>query len=211
MKTLRRWFTRNRVLSHLRIITAVTLMSAAAAMAFVAGGDRLFTVSSPSSPFSEDRAATAKIAGEPDAISINSRTKPGDGPILGYNKGGEGPIGGYEAYKSATRTYPANVIPPSMVQNAKKTFNKIATQTATQAAPTINNVWQSYGPLQNSIEPGVLAFSGATDATASRDTALVIAPTSVTGDCRLWAPPAGRGVGPTHHGPAASPSWTWLT
>src|SRR5213083_467463 len=54
MKTLRRWFTRNRVLSHLRITTAVTLMSAAAAMAFVAGGDRLFTVSSPSSPFSED-------------------------------------------------------------------------------------------------------------------------------------------------------------
>src|SRR5205823_8945920 len=115
----------NRVLSHLRIITAVTLMSAAAAMAFVAGGDRLFTVSSPSSPFSEDRAATAKIAGEPDAISINSRTKPGDGPILGYNKGGEGPIGGYEAYKSATRTYPANVIPPSMVQNAKRRSTRL--------------------------------------------------------------------------------------
>src|SRR6267378_3269581 len=36
MKTLRHWFTRNRVLSHLRITTAVTLTSAAAAMAFVA-------------------------------------------------------------------------------------------------------------------------------------------------------------------------------
>src|SRR5205823_10988201 len=106
-----------------------------------------------------------------DAISINSRTKPGDGPILGYNKGGEGPIGGYEAYKSATRTYPANVIPPSMVQNAKKTFNKIATQTAASSSNTTtsNNHWQSYGPLQNSVQPGVLPFSRATTATASPD------------------------------------------
>src|SRR5436189_2084474 len=213
MKTLRRWFTRNRVLSHLRIITAVTLMSAAAAMAFVAGGDRLFTVSSPSSPFSEDRAATAKIAGEPDAISINSRTKPGDGPILGYNKGGEGPIGGYEAYKSATRTYPANVIPPSMVQNAKKTFNKIATQTAASSSntPTSNNRWQSYGPIQNSIQPGVLSFSGATTPTASRDTALVIAPTCAPGNCRLWVGTAGGGVWRTDDALAATPTWTWLT
>src|SRR5437773_5380618 len=213
MKTLRRWFTRNRVLSHLRIITAVTLMSAAAAMAFVAGGDRLFTVSSPSSPFSEDKVVIGKNAGEPDAISINSRTKPGDGPILGYNKGGEGPIGGYEAYKSATRTYPANVIPPSMVQNAKKTFNKIATQTAASSSntPTSNNHWQSYGPIQNSIQPGVLSFSGATTPTASRDTALVIAPTCAPGNCRLWVGTAGGGVWRTDDALAATPTWTWLT
>src|SRR5437773_7400629 len=213
MKTLRRWFTRNRVLSHLRIITAVTLMSAAAAMAFVAGGDRLFTVSSPSSPFSEDKVVIGKNAGEPDAISINSRTKPGDGPILGYNKGGEGPIGGYEAYKSATRTYPANVIPPSMVQNAKKTFNKIATQTAASSSntPTSNNHWVSYGPIQNSIQPGVLSFSGATTPTASRDTALVIAPTCVAGNCRLWVGTAGGGVWRTDDALAATPTWTWLT
>src|SRR6266571_513608 len=38
MKTPR-WFTRNRLLSHLRIATAVTLTSAAAAMAFVAANN----------------------------------------------------------------------------------------------------------------------------------------------------------------------------
>src|SRR5206468_6428901 len=86
-----------------------------------------------------------------------------------------------------------------------------ATQTATQAAPTRNNVWQSYGPLQNSIEPGVLSFSGATDATASRDTALVIAPTCVPGNCRLWVATAGGGVWRTNDALAANPSWTWLT
>src|SRR5438874_1907071 len=204
MKTLRHWFTRNRILSHLRITTAVTLMSAAAAMAFVAGGDRLFTVSSPSSPFSEDRLATAKFAGDPDEVMKSARTRPS-----------EGPVGGYEAYKSAARTYPANVIPASMVQNAKNTFEKIATQTsqmmATQSESTISNQWQRYGPLQNSIQPGVLSFSGATNATASRDTALVVAPTCVPGNCRLWVGTSGGGVWRTNDALATSPAWTWLT
>src|SRR5437016_2914542 len=203
MKTLRLWFTRNRVLSHLRITTAVTLMSAAAAMAFVAGSDRLLTVSSPSTDLSQDREAKGKIAGDPDVVLRRARTTPG-----------EGPIGGYEAYKSAARTYPANVIPPSMVQNAKKTFNKIATQTAASSSSntvTGNNHWQSYGPLQNSVQPGVLSFSGATTATASRDTALVIAPTCAPGNCRLWAGTAGGGVWRTDDALAATPTWTWLT
>src|SRR5436305_7141247 len=146
----------NRSFSLIRAITAIALLSAGAAMAFVAGGDKLVTVGSPSSPFSQDKAATAKIAGERDAGSTSARTTPG-----------EGPIGGYEAYKSATRPYPANVIPVSMVQNAKKTFNKIAAQTAASGSTTLtgNNHWQSYGPIQNSVQPGVLSFSGATSPT----------------------------------------------
>jgi hypothetical protein len=177
-------------------------MSAAAAMAFVASGDRLLTIGSPPSPFSEDRLVTAKIAGDPDAISTSARTTPG-----------EGPIGGYEAYKSATRTYPANVIPPSMVQNAKKTFNKIAAQSVSNSKDSSsgNNHWVSYGPIQNSIQPGLLSFSGATNTTASRDTALVIAPTCVPGNCRLWVGTAGGGVWRTNDALAADPSWTWLT
>ena len=83
-------------------------------MAFFAGSGRLVSVSNPSSQLSQDRPATVKIAGERDAVR-NARTIPG-----------EGPAGGYEAYKSAVRTYPANVIPPSMVRNAKNTFNRIA-------------------------------------------------------------------------------------
>jgi hypothetical protein len=171
-------------------------------MAFVASGDRIFTVSSPPSQLSQDRLVISKIAGDPDAGSTRARTTPG-----------EGPIGGYEAYKSATRTYPANVIPASMVQNAKKTFNKIATQTAqiSNTSLTGNNHWQSYGPIQTSVQPGVLSFSGATTPTASRDTALVIAPTCVPGNCRLWVGTAGGGVWRTDDALAANPTWTWLT
>src|SRR5438046_10554412 len=141
MKTLRRWFTRNYLFSQLRIASAVTLMSAAAAMAFVAGGDTLVLTTGGAL---QDRAATAKIAGDPDAILKSARTIPA-----------EGPVGGYEAYKSAARTYPAQVVPPSMVQNAKKTFEKIAKQSALSSnnaassnnASDSNNHWQSYGPI----------------------------------------------------------------
>src|SRR5438067_13782453 len=108
MKTSRRFTQLNRILSFLRFGSGVALLSAGAAMAFVASGDRLFTVSSPPSQLSHDRLVISKIAGERDVESTSARTTPG-----------EGPIGGYEAYKSATRTYPANVIPPSMVPNAK--------------------------------------------------------------------------------------------
>ena len=165
-------------------------------MAFVASGDRLFTANSSSTQFSQDRAVKLKIAGEPDAISTSARTTPG-----------EGPVGGYEAYKSAARTYPANVIPVSMVQNAKNTFLKIAKQ----GDPKNNNFWLSYGPRQTAIEPGVLSFTGKTDTTATRSTALVIAPTCVPGDCRLWVAAAGGGVWRTDDALAADPSWTWLT
>src|SRR5438552_4255073 len=190
------WFNRNRFTSIVRFATAGTLVTAAAAMAFVAGGGRLVTVGKPSSQFSQDRAAKGKIAGDPDAMLGSARTRPS-----------EGPVGGYEAYKSATRTYPANVIPPSMVQNAKNTFLNIAKQ----GDPKNNNFWLSYGPLQNSIQPGVLSFSGATNTTASRDPALVIAPTCGPGNCRLWVGTSGGGVWRTDDALAADPSWTSLT
>jgi hypothetical protein len=196
MKTPRS-FRRTRLFSLVRIASASTLLVTAAAVAFLASGDRLVTLGSPSSQLSHDRAVKGKIAGDRDAVPLRSaRTTPG-----------EGPIGGYEAYKSAARTYPANVIPPSMVQNAKNTFNRIAAH----GDPQGNNHWQPYGALQNAIEPGVLAFTGKTDTTATRSPALVIAPTCVPGNCRLWVGAAGGGVWRTDDALAADPSWTYLT
>ncbi len=194
MKTPRS-FSQTRFVSTIRFTIAGTLISAATAMAFFAGSGRLVSVSNPSSQLSRDRPATVKIAGERDAVR-NARTTPG-----------EGPAGGYEAYKSAARTYPANVIPPSMVQNAKNTFNMIAAH----GDPQGNNHWQAYGALQNAIEPGVLAFTGKTDTTATRSPVLVIAPTCVPGNCRLWVGAAGGGVWRTDDALAANPSWTYLT
>jgi len=57
-----------------------------------------------------DGASTAKLAGGYEAAASNEADRPG-----------EGPAGGYEAYLSAARTYPANVIPPAMVQIGRAT------------------------------------------------------------------------------------------
>jgi hypothetical protein len=171
-------------------------MSAAAALAFVASGDRLVTVGSPSSQASQDREVKGKMAGDPDAVLRSARTIPS-----------EGPVGGYEAYKSAARTYPANEIPTWLMRKAKNTFTRLAAQ----GDAGNNNHWQAYGPLQNAIEPGVLAFTGKTDTTATRSPVLVIAPTCVPGNCRLWVGASGGGVWRTDDALAADPSWTYLT
>ena len=143
----------------------------------------------------KDGMSTAKLAGGPDAAASTEADSPG-----------EGPLGGYEAYLSAAKTYPANVIPPAVVENAKKTFDRIAKQ----GDPQGNNHWNSYGPLHRAVQPGVLSFSGATTDTASRITALVVAHTCAPGNCRLWAGTAGGGVWRTNDALAANPTWTWL-
>ena len=137
-----------------------------------------------------------KLGKDPDARDASSLA---DTP-------GEGPIDGAEAYFSAVRTYPADEIPPTISHTAKLTFDAIA-----KKGDPGNNHWYSYGPKQSAVEPGVLAFSGATNTTASRVTAMVIAPTCTPGKCRLWVGVSGGGVWRTDDALAADPSWTYLT
>ena len=97
---------------------------------------------------------------------------------------GEGPLGGYEAEKAAQLTYPANVIPLAVSAKAEATFEKIKKASGGSASASSSNgngVWQQYGPESIAFEPGVLAFSGANNATATRTPALLIAPTCVPG------------------------------
>jgi hypothetical protein len=135
--------------------------------------------------------------GDPDALAAltGARESPG-----------EGPIGGWEAYLAAARTYPADAIPAAVTARARATFEKIARAGSSEG----NNHWQPYAPLSVAQQPGVLSFSGATNATASRVTAMVIAPTCTPGDCRLWVGVSGGGVWRTNDALAADPTWTWL-
>ena len=74
MKTPR-WFSRNRFLSLARTATAFTLISAAAAMAFVAVADPLVTVGSPPTPFSQNKQnepALAVDANHPNVLVAGS-------------------------------------------------------------------------------------------------------------------------------------------
>src|SRR5919204_300617 len=140
------------------------------------------------------------------------------GGLLGKeDTAGEGPTGGFEAYMSAARTYPANTIPPATVARAKATFGRIAKRDAKlRASLRARHVrsflsegprWHLYGPRKYAVEPGVLAFTGATNVTASRTVALVADPDCSARRCRLWAGTSGGGVWRTNNVLAADPVW----
>jgi hypothetical protein len=130
---------------------------------------------------------------------------------------GEGPIGGYEAYRSAARTYPANTIPPAVVARAKATFGRIAKRDARLRASLrarhVRNFlwggrkWRLYGPRKYAVQPGVTAFNGATNVTASRTVALVADPDCSATTCRVWAGTSGGGVWRTNNILAPNPVW----
>src|SRR5262245_40254174 len=83
----------------------------------------------------------------------------GSDPDAKATKPGEGPLAGYEAYLSAQRTYPANVISPAIIARAGKTFSSIANADAAHGDPKgKGQSWEQLGPQVNGTEPGVLAF-----------------------------------------------------
>jgi hypothetical protein len=132
-------------------------------------------------------------------------------------KAGEGPAGGFEAYLSAQRTYPANVISPAIVARAKATFGRIAKRDARlRASLRARHVrsflsngpkWSLYGPRKYAVQPGVTAFNGATNVTASRTVTLVADPDCSARSCRVWAGTSGGGVWRTNNILAPNPVW----
>ena len=134
--------------------------------------------------------------GDPDAARSSATTP------------GEGPAGGYEAYKSAIRTYPADVIPPAVVANARATHQRIALADQRTGDPAANgHKWDFFGPKVSAVQPGVTSFSGATNVTASRMTALLVAPDCNEAHCRVWVGASGGGVWRTDNALASDPSW----
>ena len=172
------------------------LLVAGAAILLVAGVALFAAFGQSNGDAQADGWSVTKLGNDPDARDASSQA---DTP-------GEGPLDGAEAYFSAVRSYPADEIPPTISHTAKLTFDAIA-----KKGDSGNNHWYSYGPKQSAVEPGVLAFSGATNTTASRVTAMVIAPTCAPGNCRLWVGVSGGGVWRTDDALAADPSWTYLT
>jgi hypothetical protein len=131
-------------------------------------------------------------------------------------KAGEGPLGGYEAYRSAARTYPANVIPPAIVARAKATFTRIAKRDArlTKSGRHFqwdDAQWKLYGPTKYANQPGVTSFSGANNNTASRTVALVADPDCTASKCRIWAGTSGGGVWRTDNVNAPDPNWKQMS
>jgi hypothetical protein len=142
---------------------------------------------------------------------------PGFVPKLGSGENaaeaaGEGPVGGYDAYLYAARAYPAKTLSPLLAARAKATFNRIARADARalrlgRGFFAAGHKWKLYGPKQYALQPGVLAFSGATNVTASRTTSLLVSPDCKKNHCRVWATVSGGGVWRTDNILAADPDW----
>ena len=129
---------------------------------------------------------SGKLVGERDAAAGNVQATPG-----------EGRADGWDAYMAAARTYPANVIPPAIAARAEATFERLAAKDAKKGDPGAKgHHWKLYGPRKDAMQPGVLAFSGATNSTASRITALVVSP-----DC------SAKSLSCTLACPTMSPIW----
>jgi len=121
---------------------------------------------------------------------------------------GVGPADGYEAYLAAQRTYPANVIPPAIAARAEATFEGLAAKDAKTGDPGAKgHKWHLYGPKKDALEPGVISFTGATNSTASRITAIAVSPDCDAKHCRVWVGAAGGGVWRSDNVQADDPDW----
>src|SRR5881398_2662268 len=188
-----RWFSRNHLLSQFRIASVVTLMSAAAAMAFVAA--------KPSGPFLLGKSdntdqAINKFRQDRDQIGGNRRALPGPETDRGPMAAAE------EAY--ANRAYPASDVPFKLTVDAQKAWANVKSQ-----APSAG-VWTLLGPSGGNF-PDILTFSGVDYTTSGRITALAITPTCTNNDCMLWVGAAGGGVWRTSKALANPPNWTFVS
>jgi hypothetical protein len=202
MKT-HRWFTRNRLVPHLRIASVVTLMSAAAAMAFVAV--------KPSGPLwvkSDSKGAINKFSQNRTALFRNKLAIPGP-----EREGG--PMAAAEE-DYANRAGPAPYVPFELTRRAQRSWSNV------RARP-MNTVRNGLGPLQRPAPPSqwtlvgptsanfpdVLTFSGASYTTSGRITAFALAPNCGQGHCYLYLAAAGGGVWRTDKALHTNPSQRW--
>jgi hypothetical protein len=195
MKSHRSLTHRNRLVSNLRIAFAGTLISAAAAMAFVAV--------KPSSPLlsGNERRDVSKFREDRDELGGNRRALPGLERDRGPATAAE------EDY--ANRAYPATDMPFSATLNAQAAFNQVKARAgSTKAIGT----WTLAGPSKADF-PDILTFSGAPYTTSGRITALAIAPNCDTDGCRLWVAAAGGGIWRTDDALSrgSGPTWTFLS
>src|SRR5438128_5535730 len=198
MKTPR-WFNRNRFFSLVRIASAGTFLSAAAAMAFVAA--------KPSGPLlwaKSDNKGEAKLGAKfvrSDAFASHFQT------LLGRAKSsGEGPA--MESF--AREIYDNTAYPSKFIAEAQRRGAANAARAVSAQGPARAVRWQELGPSGVPASSTVVNESTAgTAATifSGRATAIAVAPSCAAPSCTVFIGAAGGGVWKTTNALAASPSW----
>src|SRR5437868_10254063 len=194
MKTPRQ-FKSTYLFSLVRTVSAVTLMSAAAAMAFVA-----VQSSGPLSwAKSDNQHAIDKLRQNRAALFKNKLAIPGP-----EREGG--PAAAAEA-AYAIRAAGAAYVPFELTRRAHAAWANVKARGMGRST-TAARQWTLVGPTSANF-PDVLTFSGAAYTASGRVTALAIAPNCGQGHCYLYLAAAGGGVWKTDHALHTNPSQKW--
>jgi hypothetical protein len=195
MKTPR-WFSRNRSFSALRFAGATALLTAAAAMAFVAVNPS--TLSVVKKPDGKAQ-ALAKLQQVRAQFLRNKMTLPGAEENSDPTAAAEQEYG--------NRAFPAAYVPFALTANAQQAW----TRTKSQRNKNTVGTWTLSGPSTSNF-PDVLTFSGAAYTTSGRITALAVDPSCSSRRCRVWAGAAGGGVWRTDNALSGSGvNWTFIS
>src|SRR6266487_2417249 len=185
-------FSRIRFFSLVRITSASVLLTAAAAMAFVAV--------KPSSPLLSK--SDSKLNQHRIQLFKNKIAMPGP------EREGGPTAGAQEAY--ANRAYPAPYVPFTLTRNAHRAWADVMARAPGKGINVLGG-WTLAGPSIANF-PDVLTFSGTAYTTSGRITALAVDPACSTRRCRVWAAAAGGGVWRTDNALSGSgPTWTFVS
>ncbi|PYL68548.1 MAG: hypothetical protein DMF28_06380, partial [Verrucomicrobia bacterium] len=181
----------------MRITSASVLLTAAAAMAFVAAKP-----SGLSWAKSASKNAVNKFNQNRVQLFRNKLAMPGP------EREGGPTAGAQEAY--ANRAYPAPYVPFTLTRNAHRAWANVMARAPGKGINVLGG-WTLAGPSTANF-PDVLTFSGAAYTTSGRITALAVDPACSTRRCRVWAAAAGGGVWRTDNALSGSgPTWTFVS
>ena len=189
------WFTRIRFLSHLRVASAVTLISLAATTAFVAvTPSGLLSWAKSSNKNASSKFSRSRVELFRNKLAIPGPQQEG-GPTVAADKD--------YSNRAAGRAY----VPFQLTSNAQQAWKRIKSQRNRNTVGT----WTLAGPSK-ADDPNVLTFSGAEYVTSGRITALAIDPSCNNTRCRVWAAAAGGGVWQTDNALSGNgASWTFVS
>src|SRR5437763_6060646 len=184
----------NRLPSLLRIAGAVTLMSAAAAMAFVAAKQ--------SASHAKPSLSDLRVLHRRDAFETSqglNRSRSGEPESSAIHNGRA-----QENYDN--RAYPKKWIDAAQQIAAANAANAIAA-----LSPALATSWTEVGP--SGVSADALVAGESTAATAGtiysgRTTAIAVSPTCTASSCTVFIGAAGGGVWKTTNALAATPTWT---
>ena len=188
----------------LRIFTAGALVSAAAAMAFVAV-----------------KTSTSASHAKTSVNHLNMLRRDLLETSLGVTRSGEPEAGTKisEAIKKihngrAQQLYDDRAYPREFIESAQQITAANAAKQVASLAPLITGPWTALGP--NGVAADALVAGESTPASvgtiySGRTTAIAVSPTCVAGNCVLFLAAAGGGVWKTPDALAGSPTWTQVS